>query len=250
MAATSPSTPSKPTAAALAAWRRAQAVCFDVDSTVSPDEGIDVLAAFAKVGDRVAELTRSAMGGGMNFQDALRARLELIRPTRAMIEACLLAHPPRLNPGIAQLVEALERRGTAVYLVSGGFEPFVLPLAEMLRLPPDRVIANRFVPVNRAEGAQGAQGAQGVGGVMTFDPACPTARSGGKGVALAGLKRAHGYEPLVMIGDGVTDMEARPPADLFIGYGGIAARAPVQAGADWYVTEFQPLRLALTDPGS
>lgn len=35
-----------------------QAVCFDVDSTVITEEGIDQLAAFKGVGAAVAELTR------------------------------------------------------------------------------------------------------------------------------------------------------------------------------------------------
>jgi phosphoserine phosphatase len=38
--------------------KNAQAVCFDVDSTVISDEGIDVLAASKGVGDAVAEMTR------------------------------------------------------------------------------------------------------------------------------------------------------------------------------------------------
>jgi phosphoserine phosphatase len=39
-------------------WRIAEAVCFDVDSTVCVDEGIDELAAFCGAGDAVAEWTR------------------------------------------------------------------------------------------------------------------------------------------------------------------------------------------------
>lgn len=38
--------------------KTAKAVCFDVDSTVIQDEGIDVLAASKGVGDAVADLTR------------------------------------------------------------------------------------------------------------------------------------------------------------------------------------------------
>lgn len=34
-------------------------------------------------------------------------------------------------------------------------------------------------------------------------------------------------------------MQARPPADLFIGFGGIANRPVVREGADWFVTDFQ-----------
>ena len=37
-------------------WRQADAVCFDVDSTVIVDEGIDELAAFCGVADQVKEL--------------------------------------------------------------------------------------------------------------------------------------------------------------------------------------------------
>ncbi len=221
-----------PTREVLAAWRGAQAVCFDVDSTVSPDEGIDVLASHAGVADQVAELTRQAMGGAVRFQDAMSSRLALIRPSQALVEACLRAHPPRLTPGIAPLVAALQRRGTPIFLVSGGFEPFILPLAVRLGIPADRVHANRL---HFAED----------GGFAGFDPTRPTARSGGKAAVLTELKAAHGYRPLVMIGDGVTDLEARPPADLFIGYGGVVERAPVRAGADWFVTDFAELERTL-----
>ncbi|PIO35879.1 hypothetical protein AB205_0214930, partial [Aquarana catesbeiana] len=37
-------------------FRKADAVCFDVDSTVIKEEGIDELAKFCGVGDAVAEM--------------------------------------------------------------------------------------------------------------------------------------------------------------------------------------------------
>lgn len=37
-------------------FRRADAVCFDVDSTVIREEGIDELAKFCGVGDAVQEM--------------------------------------------------------------------------------------------------------------------------------------------------------------------------------------------------
>jgi len=48
-----------------------------------------------------------------------------------------------------------------------------------------------------------------------------------------------------MIGDGATDLEARPPASAFIGFGGIVTREKVQKGADWFVTDFKTLIKAL-----
>jgi phosphoserine phosphatase len=222
----------RPSAATLAAWRTAQAVCFDVDSTVSPDEGIDVLAEHAGVAERVAELTKRAMGGTVPFHEALQARLELIRPSRSLVDGCLRAHPPRLTPGIAELVAALRARATPVFLVTGGFEPMVLPLARQLGIPAERVFANRLL--FKADGS-----------FAGFDDSRPTARAGGKAAALASLKRSFGFAPLVMIGDGATDLEARPPADIFIGYGGVVARDKVRDGADWFVADFADLVMAL-----
>jgi hypothetical protein len=60
-------------------FKRAQAVCFDVDSTVIMEEGIDILAAHKGVGEAVSELTRKAMGGSVRFEDALNDRLSIIK---------------------------------------------------------------------------------------------------------------------------------------------------------------------------
>lgn len=223
-------TPRNPKSAEL--WRTAKAVCFDVDSTVIQDEGIDVLAAFGGVGPQVAQLTASAMGGAVPFEFALSQRLSLIRPSRAMVSKCLKAHPPRLTPGIGELIRRLHGRGTHVYLVSGGFRQMIDPVAKMVGVNPERVIAN--VLVFNADGTY-----------KSFDTTQPTAASGGKAKALGQLKARFGYRPLVMVGDGVTDMEARPPADCFIGFGGVVQREKVVAGADWFVTDFTELSNAL-----
>ena len=51
----------------------------------------------------------------------------------------------------------------------------------------------------------------------------------------------HGYETVVMVGDGATDMQAVPPAKAFIGYGGIAERAAVRDGACWFTKSFDEM---------
>lgn len=45
-----------------------------------------------------------------------------------------------------------------------------------------------------------------------FDAEQFTSRSGGKARAVQHIKEKYNYQRVVMIGDGVTDMEARPPA--------------------------------------
>lgn len=80
--------------------RNSQVVCFDVDSTVIREEGIDELAKFCGKGQEVARLTKEAMKGSMTFQEALRLRLNIIKPTQKQIRDFLKAHPSTLSTGI------------------------------------------------------------------------------------------------------------------------------------------------------
>jgi len=218
---------------AQAALQKADAVCFDVDSTVITKEGIDELAAFLGVGDRVAALTASAMGGSVPFHEALAARLDVMRPSRKQLDAMLAAHPPAdlLTPGIAALIARLVALNKRVYLVSGGFRQMIEPVAAELAIPPTDIYANSLL-------------FDDAGDFTGHDPAEPTSRAGGKAKVVADLKASRGYSTVVMIGDGATDMEARDVpggADAFIGFGGIQVRDKVKAGADWFVTSFDEL---------
>jgi phosphoserine phosphatase len=102
------------------------------------------------------------------------------------------------------------------------------PIADILKIPHTRIYANNVI--FDANGVYGG-----------FDPSEPTSRDGGKPEVIKKLKNDHGYDPIVMIGDGATDMQARPPADCFIGFGGVTERKVVKEGADWYIYNFQEL---------
>lgn len=58
ISASKPVTNTSPSQEAMDIIRRSQAFCFDVDSTVIAEEGIDQLAAFKGVGQQVADLTK------------------------------------------------------------------------------------------------------------------------------------------------------------------------------------------------
>ena len=51
----------------------------------------------------------------------------------------------------------------------------------------------------------------------SYDADQPTSRDGGKAVVVQQLKAELGLTSVVMVGDGATDMQAKPPADAFIG---------------------------------
>jgi phosphoserine phosphatase len=75
-------------------------ICFDVDSTVIVEEGIDELAEFCGKGEEVSNLTKEAMGGSMTFQEALRRRLDIIKPKQEQIRQFLMERPSTLSPNI------------------------------------------------------------------------------------------------------------------------------------------------------
>ena len=89
------------------------------------------------------------MGGEVLFQDALAARLELIKPSRADVESCLKKHPLALTKGVQKVVELLHARGTPVYLVSGGFRQ-VRPLPKILiQMTSELQHSETFTPISQ-----------------------------------------------------------------------------------------------------
>jgi len=225
---------SRPTSAeeAKKALQNADAVCFDVDSAAIVRRDIDVPASCFGKYDEVAALTKIAMEGGVEFRDTMAQRLELVRPTAEGVRAFLERDALTLSPGVAQLVARLQELGKDVYLVSGGFTNMIEPFAEALHIPKGNIYANTIL-------------FDECGQYKGFDRLAYTSKSGGKADAVRHLKKTKGYRTMVMVGDGVTDPEARPPADAFIGYGGVRTRPKARDGADWFVTQWREALMVL-----
>jgi len=210
------------------AIKKADAICFDVDSTVITEEGIDVLATSLGVGDAVSKLTASAMGGTTLFQNALKARLDLIKPSIENLENIQKEHPLQFTPRWEELIEILHKKGKNIYLVSGGFRQMINPIALQLGISVSNIYANNLFFTEDGE-------------YNGFDTNEPTSKDGGKAKVIQDLIDKYDYKCVIMIGDGATDMQARPPAKAFIGYGGIIEREKVKNGADWFIKDFNEI---------
>jgi phosphoserine phosphatase len=211
--------------------RNAKAVLFDVDSTLSPDEGIDELAGWLGKKAEVEALTSKAMNGDLAFEDAMRQRLQAMSPSLYDVQTMLSARPARITSGSQILISKLRRNGSEVFLVSGGFEQMVGQIADAVGVSRSHILANRLVFD------------QHTGEFSGHDESAFTARSGGKQYAAEYVRQQVGGGPVVMVGDGATDMEARTDgaADIFIGYGGVKRREKVEQEADHYVTDLWQL---------
>ena len=118
-------------------------VVLDVDSTLTRDEGIDLLAESVspKVAAEVSAITAATMRGEIDFAQSLTQRVRaLAGVSRATIEQATAR--VRITDGAHTLVTTLHAHGHLVGAVSGGFHEMVDPLALELGLDMHR--ANRF----------------------------------------------------------------------------------------------------------
>ena len=195
-------------------------VFFDVDSTLVTIEGIDVLAN----GDpEIVRLTEAAMNGEIPVDQVYGRRLEIIKPTLSDVLALGQRYIDSMVDGVEETIAALQNAGVDVHLVTAGIGQAIAPLAAKLNIAPRAVHA---VPLQF----------DADGNYVDFDRRSLLTRPGGKELVVrAILTRAKGKSAFV--GDGITDLDAKPAVDLFIGFGGVCARDRVREQAEVYVTE-------------
>lgn len=121
--------------------RHRRLACFDMDSTLIQHEVIDELAIEAGIGEKVAEITASAMRGELDFQQSFTARMALLAGLDAQV---LEKITQRLNlmDGAERLFPILNRLGYTTVILSGGFQYFAEFVQNKLNI--SRVHANHL----------------------------------------------------------------------------------------------------------
>lgn len=118
--------------------RRKRVLLADMDSTMIRQECIDELADEAGVGTRVAEITRRAMNGELDFESALRERVGLLKGLPVAVIDRVIRDRITLMPGGPALVATMRANGAYAALVSGGFTAFTARIAGHLGFDENR----------------------------------------------------------------------------------------------------------------
>ena len=100
-----------------------------MDSTIVTGETLDELADEAGLGEVIAAITRRSMNGELDFPQALRERVAMLKGLELAALDRTWART-RLTPGAATLV-AMHRHGAMTALVSGGFTYFTARVAAL-----------------------------------------------------------------------------------------------------------------------
>ncbi len=209
--------------------RRRRLLVADMDSTIVTGETLDELAAQAGFGEAVAAITRRSMNGELDFREALRLRVGMLRGlSLRALEATW--RDVRLTEGARTLVATMREAGAVTALVSGGFTYFTGRVAGLCGFAHHR--ANVLLDDGEA---------------LTGEVAEPILGQDTKLETLRGLARAAGLDEraALAIGDGANDLAMLRAAGL-----GIAYRAkPVVAAEIANRIEHADLRAALFAQG-
>jgi D-3-phosphoglycerate dehydrogenase len=174
---------------------------IDFDSTLVKGESLDMLATIALAtvpqrSDILAELqniTTQGMNGDISFDESLRRRLRLFSANKTHVNQLVAELKGSISTSASHNLSWFEKHRDSIYVISGGFADYIEPVVSLLGIQPDHVFANRFVYNDQGD----------ITGFAADNLLC---RAQGKVAQLAELQLAR---PLVIIGDGYTDYEAK-----------------------------------------
>lgn len=194
--------------------RRKRLLIADMDSTMIRQECIDELADEAGVGAHVAGITARAMNGELDFEAALRERVNLLKGLPENVIDRVLRDRITLMPGGPVLLATMRAQGAYAALVSGGFTAFTAAIAARLGFHENR--ANTLLVE---------------GGVLTGTVADPILGKEAKLQALEEITARLGITPedAVAVGDGANDLPMLQRAGMGVA---LHAKPRVQADCD------------------
>jgi phosphoserine phosphatase len=108
-------------------------IVFDMDSTLIKNEVIVEMAMEYGVGEQVKEITERAMNGQLNFDQALRERVALLKGFNNKSMELILSRL-KLTDGVSELIEKVQAAGYKTAIVSGGFEYFAEHFKKALKM--------------------------------------------------------------------------------------------------------------------
>lgn len=175
---------------------------FDFDSTLMDGETITKFAEICGASDKVAQITKNAMAGNLDFFESLHARAKFLKGTKTEQIAKVAQNLPFIK-GAKEIIAYLKSKGIKVVVFSGGFHIATDAARDILGF--DASFANYL---HEKDGVLTGE----VGGEMSFGFS--------KGALLRELKALLGLsaDEIMCVGDGANDVSMFKEAGLKIAF--------------------------------
>jgi phosphoserine phosphatase len=229
-------------------WPISDLVIFDCDSTLSSIEGIDELAGLVaresepdsgqQMALNVAALTKRAMEGDVPLEAVYGLRLGSVNPTQSQVNHIASIYRQTAIPDGQAVIKALQTLGVQVFVVSGGLIEPVRDFGTWLGVPAENIsavdmeydqLAGKWWRYWEQPGGQNPRA-----NYLSIGSS-PLTGTRGKNRIVAQIRAMHPGRAM-MVGDGLSDLEASEEVDLFVGFGGAVYRQRVAQESPVYIT--------------
>ena len=175
---------------------------MDVDGTLILEEVIDLLGREVDREEEISLITSRAMQGELDFERSLRDRVSLLEGLPISVFDKVFKSI-QLTPNAQEFISILQKNGTLVGLVSGGFTPIVERLAKSLDIA--------YFSANQLEVKDGLLTGKLVGQIISPQVKKETMEQWRKELKLP-------KERTIAIGDGANDLLMLKSAGLGIAF--------------------------------
>lgn len=211
---------------------------IDFDSTFIKSEGLEELAAIVlnnnpqkiKILKGIKSITDKGMNGEIPFDISLSERISLLNPCRRDVERLGDFLKNNVSDSINKNKKFFSENKDRIFVISGGFKDFILPVVNYFGIREDHVFANTFIFDDK-------------GNYKGYDKDNLLAQNDGK-VKLVNFLKKEGRFPIdafvYVIGDGYTDYKLKELGlvDKFVAFTENIERDFVRKKADEVVSNF------------
>ena len=201
-------------------------IIIDFDSTFVKLEGLEELAKISlnnnplkdEIIEEIEQITNLGMSGDITFQESLKSRLNLFKPSMSDLEELIVLLKSNITKSIHSNKQFFIANSQRVYIISGGFNEWIYPVVKDSGILSTHILSNNFILKND--------------NIIGINEANPLTRTGGKYLCVKNLKLT-GVS--VMIGDGYTDYEVKEngAVEKFIMFVENVRRPKVESVADY-----------------
>lgn len=205
---------------------------IDFDSTFTQVEALDELAKISlkdhpdrkKIYEQIEALTNASMEGKLSFAQSLAQRVKLLQANKTHLKQLIKELKKQVSTSFARNKAFFKSHQNAVYIVSGGFKEFIIPVVSPYHIKEENIYANTFEFDTD-------------GNIIGYDVNNPLSEEAGK-VKL--LRKLNFKGTLYGIGDGYSDYQLRESGLIkrFFAFTENIERASVLAKADHITPSF------------
>ena len=125
---------------------------IDFDSTIIQTEGLEELAQIVlkdnlqkeEILEEIKTITNLGMEGKIGFSESLKKRLNLLRINKSHLESLAKVLKKKISPSVLRNKHFFKTFKDRIYIITGGFQEFVTPVASKLGILENHILANTF----------------------------------------------------------------------------------------------------------